>query len=547
MMWLFKKSFVRVLVVYTGLLPNVSVAQHETDRRAFRTAVELVAALPDYAYAGYDYGETPIPRLAGPVFAVTDFGAVPDDGELDRAAIQSAIDAAADAGGGVVQFPAGRFDLFEGEETEQVLRVRSSGIVLRGQGAGEGGTELYLHQPTYAVPPVKSWDNPPALLIAPDEPMPSSSDILDPQGQPHTRVQADAPTGSYALRVKTAGGFAVGDVVTVAIESATINERMLEGLGIRPLWERIRDTGVVVNELHRITAIDGDTITFHAPLMVDVRASEGWSVIRREVLERVGVEDIHFRGNFTEPFVHHKNHVHDSGFLGVTMNHTFRGWIRRCRFSDLTAGAWLSACLASSILDCEYDGNPGHSSFGTKFGTNTLIGRCSDRAGAWHGPTVSHLATGSVIWRYRGYGQRGGTDFHGTFPRHSLVDATSSSEFLSWGANTKNLPNHLGGLTFWNVRAETFGQMGPTLDFWQLLEDQPDKPYGPLTAVKPNIVSLQGHGTIPIQGPLGLVVPAEQIELPESLYEYQLELRLGSRPSWLDLGPDRSGRGDRSR
>lgn len=44
-----------------------------------------------------------------PEFLVTDYGAVPDNGELDSESIQAAIDACAEAGSGVVRFPAGRF------------------------------------------------------------------------------------------------------------------------------------------------------------------------------------------------------------------------------------------------------------------------------------------------------------------------------------------------------------------------------------------------------------------------------------------------------
>ncbi|MCC5806766.1 MAG: hypothetical protein JJU00_10605 [Opitutales bacterium] len=59
------------------------------------------------------------------VFDVTDFGAVPDDGEVDQAAIEAAIDAAYSAGGGVVYFPPGVYHLSD----DLALRT---GVVLRG-------------------------------------------------------------------------------------------------------------------------------------------------------------------------------------------------------------------------------------------------------------------------------------------------------------------------------------------------------------------------------------------------------------------------------
>lgn len=49
---------------------------------------------PDFSYAGYHHGEQSIPEVSGPVFNVTDYGAVPDDSQDDQAGIQEAIDVA---------------------------------------------------------------------------------------------------------------------------------------------------------------------------------------------------------------------------------------------------------------------------------------------------------------------------------------------------------------------------------------------------------------------------------------------------------------------
>ncbi|MCD8483204.1 MAG: glycoside hydrolase family 55 protein [Verrucomicrobia bacterium] len=59
------------------------------------------------------------------VFNVADFGAIPDDGQDDLAAINAAMQAAHEAGGGVVYFPAGVWDISD----DLVMR---SGVVLRG-------------------------------------------------------------------------------------------------------------------------------------------------------------------------------------------------------------------------------------------------------------------------------------------------------------------------------------------------------------------------------------------------------------------------------
>ena len=39
----------------------------------------LAEILTDYSYAGYEHGEKAIPDVKGPIFKVTDYGAIADD------------------------------------------------------------------------------------------------------------------------------------------------------------------------------------------------------------------------------------------------------------------------------------------------------------------------------------------------------------------------------------------------------------------------------------------------------------------------------------
>ena len=472
------------------------------------------------------------------MFDVTDFGAVPDDDRHDRDAIAAAVDAAAAAGGGVVFFPPGRFVIVDRPGLTRLVEVRSSDIVFRGSGAGPGGTELYVGHPTAPAEPGRGWTNPDAITFAPPGVGGSSSRrILEADGHPAAALIRDAGRGGLTLTVDDAAGFAPGDTVALAVESPTVNRQMLGGRPPRRVWERINTTGVVVNELHRVTAVDGNTLRLRAPLLVDARVDDGWRVIRRPMLERVGVEDLHFVGSFLEPFVHHQSPEMNGGWKGVTLQSCRDSWIRRCRFSNLSSAATLNANLNSSILDCAITGNGGHSGFNVSFGTRNLLGRCEDTAGTYHGPKVSHLAGGTVVWRCHGRAARGGPDFHGTFPYATLIDASSATELNSSGGNFKDLPNHLGGLVFWNFVAAETPDLAPggTLDFWDLMPGRPDEKYGPLTAVDPLLVGLRAPGVRGVRHGQ-LIAPGRAVE-PESLYEHQLERRLGHRPAWLDAGP----------
>ena len=83
--------------------------------------------LPDFSYAGYHRGETPLPTRPATVDVKT-FGAVGDGVTDDTAAFQKAIAAAK---GKVIRVPAGRYLITD------FLTIRDRGTVLQGASAEE--------------------------------------------------------------------------------------------------------------------------------------------------------------------------------------------------------------------------------------------------------------------------------------------------------------------------------------------------------------------------------------------------------------------------
>ena len=82
--------------------------------------------IPNCSYAGYRYGDTPIPTEAAKTFNVKDYGAKGNNRADDTEAIRSAIAAAEEAGGGIVYLPNGEY-ICSG-----VLFINSSNVILRG-------------------------------------------------------------------------------------------------------------------------------------------------------------------------------------------------------------------------------------------------------------------------------------------------------------------------------------------------------------------------------------------------------------------------------
>jgi len=101
--------------------------------------------LPDFSFAGYHFSEKPIPDASQrPRFDVTQYGATPNDDTFDDDAIQRAIETAEAGQGGVVFFPPGRFLIAGDDNRRRSIRISESNIVLKGSGAGEGGTEIFM-------------------------------------------------------------------------------------------------------------------------------------------------------------------------------------------------------------------------------------------------------------------------------------------------------------------------------------------------------------------------------------------------------------------
>lgn len=109
---------------------------------AFRQSPDDHPRIPNNAYAGYARGERPIPQVPA-VVDVRAFGARGDGQTLNDDAVRRAIDAAWEAGGGAVQFPAGEF-LFR-----NLILLHRDGVVLRG--AGPGQTVLRFQRPLVEV------------------------------------------------------------------------------------------------------------------------------------------------------------------------------------------------------------------------------------------------------------------------------------------------------------------------------------------------------------------------------------------------------------
>lgn len=474
------------------------------------------STLLDFSYAGYDFGEHGVPNVNYPVYSVLDYGAIPNDGLSDRDAFIAAIRAAVEAGGkAVIYFPKGRYDLRPENAPNEAIVIDADNIVLRGDGAGEGGTELFME---YCNQPLDEtlW-NTPELITFTYKASKSDDKLL------LTNITGNATRGSHSLEVASSGGLHIGQRVLLKL-SANNNPELVAGevapYEVNAEWTELPNQGVLVTEYHQILRIEGNTVTFKEPIMHKVDARWGWTLHEHEHRVGCGVEDIAFVGNFNETFEHHKNALHDSGYRMLTFHRQVNGWIRRCRFTNVSEGASIMLSANISVYDCTLTGHQGHSALRAQASSHIFLGKINDQPAQYHSVGVSKTAIGNVLWR-NSTAANSCFESHSSQPRATLIDACQGGFLPNHAGGDAALgPNHLADLVLWNYRE--VGSGSGEFNLWVRNN----------RFLMPVIAGFQGNTTFRPEQVIADDSHGTAVE-PESLYEAQLIKRLGTLPQWL--------------
>ncbi|MHC4392098.1 MAG: DUF4955 domain-containing protein [Planctomycetota bacterium] len=468
--------------------------------------------LPDFSFAGYHHGERAIPKIEGPIFDVTDFGAVPDDNKSDQAGLQKALDAAAAAGGGVVSLPPGRFLINTDRKAMRSLTLTSGNVVLRGSGAGRGGTQIAMVHPRDPTNPKLMYSTPYQIQLGAG----GGDAVL-------TRVTGPARRETFAVTVEDASKLAAGQWVTLRLKSTDAVSTYLAPYKPQPAWTRMTTAGIQFQEVHRVASVKDNRVTFDGPIRQTIDPAHGWEITTFAHVEEVGVEDIAFVGGWQGPFIHHRSALDDSGYSALQLRRVINGWVRRCAFVGWNQCLQLSQCAYTSVLQVRLAGARGHGSIYVRGGGDgVLVGLVEDTSGHHHGPSVGYQTSGVVFWRYRMASEQP-IDSHSGTPIATLLDRVDGGRLKGSGGPKAGLPNHLSHYVLWNFRHRAKPR---SYDFWHRT--------GRDTFVKPIICGLHGREVTIKSSSVQVNESQNQPVLPLSLFEAQLELRLGEMPSWVE-------------
>lgn len=479
--------------------------------------------LADFSYAGYGFGEKNIPDVDYPIFDVTEYGAIPNDGKSDREAFEAAIADAQTNGKGIIYFPAGRFHLRPQDAPNKSIVITGDNLILRGAGSGTGGTELYMEYPNEPETEGALWSCPPLINLRytfdKDKQLALDDNYSD---RKLADITTDAARGSFTIEVSSTSGLYIGKRVFLNLNN---NDPALIADELHPYealseWTDLLNNGVQVTEYHEIARIEGNRITFKAPILHKVEARWGWTLHEHSCQMGMGVEDIAFVGNFKENFVHHQNATHDSGFKMLTLLRQVNSWVRRCRFTDVSEALSVQRSANVSVFSCSITGNQGHSAIRSEASTRVFIGDIDDEPAQFHSAGISKTAIGTVLWRNK-TASNSCFESHSYQPRVTLLDACSGAFIPDHaGGDQASAPNHLGELVLWNY----YNRNGSgTFDLWSRNN----------RFLMPIIAGFQGSQVRFADEQVTINETPGKAVYPESLYEAQLIERLGYLPEWL--------------
>ncbi|MGN0191305.1 MAG: DUF4955 domain-containing protein, partial [Candidatus Cryptobacteroides sp.] len=465
--------------------------------------------LLDFSYAGFNHGESaPLEASAYgyQVYDVTDYGAVPNDGKSDREAFLACLKDALgvdyevnanniitfnhkEKANAIVYFPEGEFIIHTSEDDvesasasdSQTIQIRSGNFILRG--AGRDKTTLVMQDPNLPSSESVLYSSPAMIEIKHNSGLTSLTDIT-----------ANAGKGAFSVQVADVTGLSEGqwvclatvnndpDFVAAELKDGNPTETELSGM------TNITGTGVQVYDYHQISSISGNTVTFVEPIMHEVdlkytgfsgNSCYNWRISKYPHYENVGIEDLTFKGNSKDNFVHHGSWEDDGAYKPVNMTRLTNSWMRRVNFDCVSEASSLTNCANISVYDIVFKGTRGHSAIRSQVSSRVFIGATidnasgylidspetyCDNAGQYHAVGVSKQSMGTVLWR-NVWGDDSCFESHATQPRATLVDCCKGGWMrFRQGGDEAQVPNHLDDLVIWNFESTTV--QGETFIWW---------------------------------------------------------------------------------
>lgn len=553
--------------------------------RKFITGSEENVLL-DYSYAGYDHGES-VPA-DGLSLGYTEYNVREYMDEYNLSARDAFIKILADKGflgsndlagengwrnrgkeaNMVIYFPEGTYVLHsdadnkyvstgqkdaldsEGHNVSTGIRICASNLIIKGAGAGK--TFIKMETPNLPSNVNDTGSSPEMINIG-------HTNNLNQSGLSESSVTGKVEKGKFQVTVDNASWVTADKWIQLRVRSnaADLIAKELGPITPQPGWAIMQAPlgdvadayGVKITEIHQVKSVSGNTITFYEPIMHEVDPAYGWVIRDYKHLQNVGVEDLTFVGDALDNYSHHGDGSdnkkqygwqYDGAYKPLVLTRVVNSWVRNVNFTSVSEALSINESANCSAYKINIDGIRGHSAVRAQHSSRVFIGAVRDMStgndntgkpcnGQFHGCGVSKPSIGCVIWNST-WGSDACFEAHATQPRATLFDNCSGGlvYYRAGGAETE-APNHLADLTIWNLNVTGTDEHASNFAWWSN-SDKWWKIYPPI------VVGTHGQA-IQFTKDAGQLTYEESTGVkvnPESLYEAQLERRLGAVPAWLN-------------
>ena len=400
--------------------------------------------LPDFSYAGYHSGETPLPDVPRGVNVKT-FGAKGDGVADDTAAFLKAIAAVR----GAIEVPPGRYRITD------ILEIKRSGMVLRG--AGPDKTILFFPKPLQEIRPVQS---------ATTDGRPTSeyswaggfvwfkgsfgeklmAKISEAAARGDTMVHVSSPANLHARqRIEILETDNANNTLAAELYSGDPgNTSELEGSTRASL-------------VCTITKISGNEVWFDRPLRFDVQSQWKPRIVSFELtVSESGVENLCFEF----PNTPYPGHFNELGYNAAAFTDVANCWGCNLRITNADSGIFTRGrfCTIQNVVfqsarKPDANGSTGHHGFDFE-GEDNLFTDFDFQTQFIHDITLDHCAAGNVSAHGKGvdlcFDHHKRTCYENLF---TDIDAGAGTHLWRCGGGADLGKNCGARGTFWNIRA----------------------------------------------------------------------------------------------
>lgn len=404
----------------------------------------------DFSYAGTNLGQLQGSKAQNqlPVFKVGDFGAQPNDGKDDIDAIQRAVDAAAEKGGGMVLFEKGRYD-FDVETRHRYVRITSNNIHLLGKGDNHGETLLYDYTASEHPDKKKPWLSgtwPGFFVIEPKE-----HNVEEEGKLSLVSKVGPAKRGSFELILNQPAQVKPNQWYVLTLHNPADTSLMLSlAKPLKKLGTRVADTSNKVYYVVKVLTVNGNKAKLESPLLndLDPKWSPALYSLSGGPIENVSIIGMRFSTAWKGPFVHHLDGIHDNGWDAIKLYHVVNSNFLGLTFDQVSTAIGCSYSAHCTFRLLRITGEQGHNGFLLGKGATRNLMVHVDAGKQMHGLGLNGHAAGNVFL-YCKISDGGGLDCHGGVAHYNLFDNLDGGLLRGGGGPGAIPPHHGNGLVCW--------------------------------------------------------------------------------------------------